>query len=360
MLGLTAKRFSIHTIPCVAIAATLCLHGVEAHAQACQPFQVGLKQEAWPSNPTQLNVFTLITSTGCTAAPGAVFCSARITLPPYISPPDTPTASLQRKCEGLVSAIQVSCGPRFALSNVDCDPNPDQSTQFTVTDLACQASSAPAGAGIGMVIANTPTGLGVAVDQQPQPDFEKDTVIPGCPTGASNFLRLSGASAAASFVPGMRSQLTVDLTPFMGSTITQILGLPPGGPADSLVNTLASTLNTSLIGFQRPERCTATAGILQCLAPGAGAAQPTLAFNTTNAGIIRTLGGGAANAVAAFVTTSGQGGCADFTTDCPALGTDITRSIAVPALPERASALLALALGAIGMFIAQRMARASI
>lgn len=321
-------------------------------AQTCVPFTATFKQELYPHSSSPIPVHFLASSTGCPTFPGPVHCLSTITLPADAGV-ISPAQALRFKCESLVAQIPISC-PRFTISNVDCDPNPGQMTQFDVTDSLCQGEAVPAGDGLALLVANELTALSSFSSGTILTDYERDTVISHCPEEAGNGVVIAGDGGSGTAIfPGGIAAFEVLVTTAQSGTISHsepTFGVLP----EDMASAQALVLNQTMLAIGDPVRCSANGRVLTCsdtsqaFAPGD---QPTLVHATNDAAMPAAAAGGASNGVAAMLGAVANGGCENLDTDCAALGTKLSNP-SVPAL-----GMWGIAAALISLLAAGRLAR---
>jgi hypothetical protein len=265
---------------------------------------------------------------GCWLVP--TFCTADVPLPAD-GPGDTPESSLRRKCEGLIAAISATCGPRFVVDNVDCDPNPGQMTSFSVSDTACVGTMPPPGLGLDIAIANSLSALSSFQSGEIITDYERDTVFPGCRETAGNGVIITGQSDGESFIPGTSAAINAVVTLGDGREVSGTVASPAGQKGPDAAALLAERLNATLIAIDAQERCFANDNVLRCGDASTPGNKPTLSVSTNVATLNRTTVAGSQQGVQELLTLAKTEECPDITRDCAPLGQNITHAAAVPA-----------------------------
>jgi hypothetical protein len=197
------------------VAAALSL-APSASAQTCEPFETTLEMTLFPHPAFQLPVFARAESPGCVGHPAAS-CTVQIDLDPSI--PDN--AALARKCTLLAAALSTQCGPRFVVSNVQCAAG---FSTFKVADSLCvgQPPLQPDD-GIIYAMANSSQALSSFVSGTVLPDYERDTVVPGC-AGTANGSSVVGVFGTATGSPttGQGVPGSVELTVGRGDQLRSV------------------------------------------------------------------------------------------------------------------------------------------
>jgi hypothetical protein len=306
------------------------LPAVHARAQACDPFSVTLTQELFPHSSKLIPFFVLAKSTGCPTHTTPEVCLAKAVLPADAGVIN-PVTALANKCNLIVAAIQSTCS-QFTVDNIDCDPTPNQMTQFTVTHTACSNQVVPPGKGLAVMSANDNTALssfnpaGTLL-----PDYELDKVIPNC-TGSElrkNMLVLSGTGGSGTTIfPGGASNFEVRVTTHQSGTISHAEPtLDPMSKAvtpEAMAAAQADALNETFVAIADDTLCTANGRMLQCDDTNAGLAglgpeeheTPIVAAVSNDPAMPVAEVAGSPEVIEELQDLVQNGGCDNLETDC--------------------------------------------